>query len=451
MCLAIASWVCACSEDKAAETHARDAATEASDATAPATEPAPTANSAVGSGNVEAAFELPDNGSFETARALEVGADTMQRVVNVTQVDYYSFEAEAGKFYVLSTDQSSFSPDNVITVLDPEREIIAENDKGSLYPNDHVDARVILRTEHAGTHYVTVEDRVLPGADAEGHFIPPLFYRLSLREISADTTGYALETDSEAVTSLVLQQEMRTQTHYVTLVGQLSDSDKQDTFELHGMLDYALIGELLTTGVKGDGSSAQAVGVRVVANSDGHLLASCGLSSGQTNLHPPVDDADYRIEVSASDQVGSNGFYAIDLVLLRDNPHERIEAGNNSISDAEPITLSGGSTRRGLLLSRLPTKDVDHYRFEAAAGDLVAVNCEGESGGSGVRHLKAEVLGPTMQPLMAASEASPKPLLLEPFELEQSGTYYLKLSSETPAADDKAVEPWVRCAVLLGR
>jgi hypothetical protein len=82
---------------------------------------------------------------------------------------------------------------------------------------------------------------------------------------------------------------------------------------------------------------------------------------------------------------------------------------------------------------------------------MVAVNCEGESGGSGVRGLKAELFAPSMQPLMAASEASPKALLIEPFELQTAGTYYLKLSSETPPAEDDTVEPWVRCAVLLGR
>jgi hypothetical protein len=453
-------WNCSCSSDADAVSGAQtvDAATADADAAAAPDaakqEPPATPAAGSGNGNADAAFVLPDNGGFETARAVEVGADTMQRVVNASQVDYYSFEAKAGSFYVLSTDKSGFSPDNVITVLDPERNAIAENDSGSLYPNDHVDTRVIVRPEHAGTYYVIVEDRVLPGADAEGHFIPPLFYRLSLREITAGTEGYALETAGDEQPALALALEPRTQTHYITLLGTLSDRDDTDTFTLQGLLDYALIGQLHKAGAQGDGSTAEAATVRVIADSDGHLLARCALTTGQSNIHPPVDDATYRIQVSAGDKdIGSNAFYAIDLVLLHDNPHERTELDNDSVMAAEPVMLSGGSNRRGLLLSRLPAKDIDHYRFDAQAGDLVAINCEGESGGSGVRGLTAEVLTPMMASVVKGRELSPKPLYIKPTALEQAGTYYLKLTSETPVAEamDDSVEPWVRCAVLLGR
>jgi hypothetical protein len=166
-----------------------------------------------------------------------------------------------------------------------------------------------------------------------------------------------------------------------------------------------------------------------------------------------VDDASYRIEINAGDHAGSNGFYAVDLVLLPDNPHERMEPDNNDIGSAEPLTLSGASSRRGLLLSRLPADDVDYYRFDAQADEFATLNCEGESGGSGVRGLQAELLGPDMQSVVKARESSTQQLSVKPFKLAMSGTYYVKLTSETPAVqgnDSEAGEPWVRCGVLIG-
>jgi hypothetical protein len=268
-----------------------------------------------------------------------------------------------------------------------------------------------------------------------------------------DTEGFALEVDDQSPSPFQLSQDEPAHARYVTLLGDLSDADKSDAYELHGLTDYALIGQLMAAGKNGDSSTANRVGVRVTAESDGHLLASCGLASGQVNIHPPVDDASYRIQVSAADEIGANGFYAIDLVLLPDNPHERTEPDNNSITSAEPIELSAPG-RRGLLLSRLPARDVDYYRFDAQSGDLAKLQCEGQSGGSGVRGLQAELLGPSMQPLIKARESSTDPLSIKPFMLETSRTHYVKLTSETPvvrAADSDAVEPWVRCAVVLGR
>jgi hypothetical protein len=56
-----------------------------------------------------------------------------------------------------------------------------------------------------------------------------------------------------------------------------------------------------------------------------------------------------------------------------------------------------------------------------------------------------------MKQLARAHEASTKPLAIEPFKLETSGTHYLKLSSKTPVASEDDVEPWVRCSVVIGK
>ncbi|MET0389635.1 MAG: PPC domain-containing protein [Polyangiales bacterium] len=397
------------------------------------------------------AFEAPSNLSFETARPI-TAEDIWQRVVNDTQVDYYSFEAKAGLFYVLTTDVSSFSPDNVVTVYDADRRVLAENDHGSRYPNDHVDARLVFRPEQTGRYYVTVEDRISPTSSSDGRYVPPLIYHFTVREVTADTPSYTLVQDSETPTTLELMDDAATHARVVTLLGVLNAGEEQ-TFTLHGMADTALIGTLVPSGRQGESSTALATTVRVTSDSDQHLLAVIAQTAGQSSIHPPVDDGTYTIRVKAGDTVGSNDFYVLDLALLHDNPQERAEAANNRLEDAELVTLSNVQYRRGLLLSRLPNGDVDHYRFDANKGEHIIVGCEGESSGSGVRGLQAELLDAPSHSLIKAREPQTERLLIDNFEVQLTGTHYLKLTSDTPPpknADDDQVEPWVRCAIIVG-
>jgi hypothetical protein len=83
----------------------------------------------------------------------------------------------------------------------------------------------------------------------------------------------------------MLQDDMA-HARYVTLLGTLSDDDTSDTYELHGMTDFALIGKLLAAGREGDSSTASTIDVRVIADDDGHLLASCGLAIRETSIRP---------------------------------------------------------------------------------------------------------------------------------------------------------------------
>jgi hypothetical protein len=93
---------------------------------------------------------------------------------------------------------------------------------------------------------------------------------------------------------------------------------------------------------------------------------------------------------------------------------------------------------------------VDYYRFELGVGDRVRVACEGESAGSGVRGLSAEIRSASDEKLgAAASETSLVNLAIEPVEVAAEGTYHLRLSSAAGAS--ASIEPWVRCAVLINR
>jgi hypothetical protein len=93
----------------------------------------------------------PQNVSFATARPFEVGTELSQRVFTGLQADFYRFEAEPDTFYELRTNRTDFSADCVISVFDAQHRLVAENDSGSFWPGDGIDARLVLHFPHSST------------------------------------------------------------------------------------------------------------------------------------------------------------------------------------------------------------------------------------------------------------------------------------------------------------
>jgi hypothetical protein len=159
-----------------------------------------------------------------------------------------------------------------------------------------------------------------------------------------------------------------------------------------------------------------------------------------------VADADYTLSVRTDVALGNNAFYAIDLVLLPDNPSEEA-TDNDTLESAQTIELKGGFLRRGTILAELPALDHDYFAFEAQGNDRVDVRCEGESAGSGVRELRAQLRNGEDELLGEATEALDTGLFLTGVTVDAPGTYYLRLSSATPASAESA-PAWVRCAII---
>ena len=391
---------------------------------------------------------LPANVSFDTARKVPLAsAEIWQTLHSVDQVDYYSFDAEAGRFYVLSTNRGNFSPDNVISLFDADHKLLAENDDGSLWPGDAIDARLLVRAAKSGTYYVVVEDRTTPPEYFDDRFAS-LYYQLMVRAIDADTPGFALESANDmAAAPAQFVNDARSGNVYVTLLGTLSEGDR-DLFSFSGRADNALIGELLVPGPDGDGSTALLGRVRV-ASADQHAVGFIDRALGQHNIHPPVTDGMYQLTVSADGKPGDNGFYVINLTLLPDNPREQFTNSNDTLAMAEPLVWKGSVRRRSLLLAHVPPGDVDYYSFAVEDGDQILVGCEGESGGSGVHALRAEVRDELDKVLAFAVETADHNLLIERVPLMTKGMRYLRLSSDTAVKADM-VEPWVRCVANAG-
>jgi hypothetical protein len=397
----------------------------------------------------EASVEVPGvkpGTGFENALRIEPGELAM--LVNeraADQVDYFVFHAEAGSFYELTTDRSVFSPDNVITLYDAERKLLAYNDDGPLWPGDRLDARLIVHAAKTGDYFLKVEDPYTP-PDFFGSEFGLLYYYLKVRAVTGETPGFA-RVLPDGSTAPTFQHDARTGYDYVTLLGLFGAESATCSFS--GLAERALIAHVAQGGAEHDGSSFRAGHIQVT-RADGSVLAEIDRALGQENIHPPIGADRYTVRLDSHGvALGDNPYYSLDLIQLPDNPAEQAEASNGALGGAEAVVLNNGAARRGLVLSRLPAGDVDYYRFELVSGDRVRVACEAESAGSGVRGLTAEIRNASDERLATASETSLENLAVEPLEVQAAGTYHLRLSSL--AGSTAPIDPWVRCAILINR
>ncbi|HEX5661694.1 MAG TPA: hypothetical protein VFX59_31100 [Polyangiales bacterium] len=382
---------------------------------------------------------LAGNHSFETAVWVEPdGEPPIANEHHVDQVDYYAFHGKGGSYYTLVTEAGAYHPDNVITLYDGERRVIAQNDVGSIWPGDDIDTRLVVRLPHDGDYYVTVED---PSRDPDvfrSDFVL-LYYHLSVRTVTPETPGFAFWDGTRVLDDYLIDGELGYA--YLTVVGSADAPSQELAFA--GLAERALIARVLQGGVDGNGSTVLS-GRASVRTKSGAVLAEVNRQAHGGDIRPPVSAGEHRFTLQHEGEVGSNAFFAIDLVLLDENPREQREQENDTRAGAETIAWSLGTRGRGLLLSILPVGDVDYYAIPAAQGAYIGVICEGQSTGSGVRGLTAELLDPNEQRLAASADVD-RGLDVSAI-VGEAGTYYLRLAA-TATTD---ALPWVRCAVVTG-
>jgi hypothetical protein len=269
---------------------------------------------------------------------------------------------------------------------------------------------------------------------------------LSFREITSSTKGFAIAQSSGA-TQVAFEHDEKSGNDFVTVLGELRGDESVFSFE--GQADKALIGQSAVAGPEGNGSTLTGGHVRV-ANA-GSLLADIDRGRGQAAIHPPIGAGSHTLTIArAGAAPGEHPYYSVDLVQLKDNPREQAEAANNSLSSAEALTFTGSSTRRALLLALLPGNDVDYFRIDLKAGEVVRGSCEGESGGSGVRELSAELRDSSDKTISSARETTDANLILSAVAAQKDDAYYLRLSANAQSLTPE-VERWARCAILISR
>jgi hypothetical protein len=363
----------------------------------------------------------------------------LQDVVVARQADFYVFSAKAGAFYEMKTDNSDFSPDLVMTLYDTDKTQIAENDSGSIWPGDTIDARLVVRLEHDGEYFVRLEDRNTPASFFTQSF-PLLYYHFQVRELGPDAPGVTHD-GGDAPNVVHFAHDMLSEYDYSTVVGTYP-ADRLDVFAIMGLHETALIGHVLSPTIVVPAHTARLA----VNDKDKHALASIDLSTQQEDIEPPVTDGSYRLTVDGHGEAKDTAF-AIDLVMLPENPREQNEADNGQLDKAEALMMLGQSYRRGYVLASQPASDIDYFKFDVSQDEYIAVICQAESAGSGVRGLRAEVRSDTDKMLASATEGTNTKLEIEATQVMLSGTYYLRLSSKTPDGD--GTEPWTRCVVTV--
>lgn len=385
----------------------------------------------------------PVNDSFETATPIDLSvAPRIRDVTRPSEVDYYSFAGEAGAYYALSTDYNSFSPNTIIALFDPDKQLIGENDYGEVWPGDKNDSRLVVRLQRSGTYYVRVQNHL-----GDGPVYPPVFYHIKIERLSPDADGVTVQTSDKPAQIRFAHDEM-TGYSYATLLGDFATVHAV-AFEVKSQGQHILVGHVLPSGAHGNGSTAR-VGIVSTTDPDGNVLTRIDATGDQQFFHPPLDSATYQVRGELVGDAGDNGFFAIDLTLEPDNPREQAEDKNDTLEGAEAIDLKQDGMffqHRGLLLSSLSESDVDYYRFDTTQASKITMGCEGQTGGSGVIGLHVEVRDSDDKTLVAADEVPNMNLLIPTTALPDAGTYYVRLSSKTKAVKDP-VEPWARCAVI---
>ncbi|MFM2419838.1 MAG: hypothetical protein RL385_4561 [Pseudomonadota bacterium] len=401
-----------------------------------------------GAGDASQALLLPSNVDFETALRLTPDGHAVlqdQRVAG--QTDYFVFEAEPGGLYEISTDRHRFSPDLVVSVYDPERKLLAENDTGAVFAGDAIDARVIIRAETGGDYYVKASDPNLTSTFFTDAPLPLLYYHPRVRRIVEDTPGYAIARPGGQVELRPIADEV-TGYRYVTLLGEAGDEEA--LFQLKGQREDVFAAEFrddLTL----HPDQTMVWQTAQLEDEAAHVLGRIERALGQKSLHPPVSTASYRLRVRPEAAVaGGASLYAVDLVLVPDNRPELDDLKNNTPAGAETVPFSGFASRRGLIRSLLPRGDVDYYRIDLVPMERTMARCEGQSGGSGVRGFKAEIVDAQGAVLQSAVEPLEYGLVVQPTEpASVAGVYYLRLTAAEESSDFAAGD-WVRCDVRIG-
>jgi hypothetical protein len=298
-----------------------------------------------------------------------------------------------------------------------------------------------VRLEHDGTYYIKLTDPALDSQAFRGAAYPDYFYYLSARELTPGTPGTGFESASVDFTL-----DGFSGFSFVTLVGEFHDGNN-GVFNFAGKDGQALIGQVLASGVHGNGSTAGG-GHLQVASEKGTILAGIDREEGQVAIHPPISGGPYAFTAIPTGDLGDNAFYAVDLVMLPDNTPVQSMGNNGAMATAEPVDMKGTWPRRGLLLTTVDESHVEYFSFDATANETVIVVCEAESAGSGVRSLHAEVRDSVDAVLASAVETPTVSLDIAPFIVETTGPHYLRIWSESPGVP--TIDPWVRCAVNVG-
>ena len=368
--------------------------------------------------------------------------------------DFFSFEATSGSWYELVTvanpDDVTGLPDTVLTLYAPnDGDQIARNDDDL---NGGPDSDIVFRAGETGTYCVKVHDAE---GDAGG---PSHQYRLVMIPIDFDLYDGdnldAGDNDTIANSQTVSFSTSTTGMSFTQLSGIFENTSDVDVFDLDAPAGtVALYATFTPSGTSGWGSTNGPGVVNIyekIGSADAVLHATLDYQDGSDGLSqvPAVADAKYYFEVSYPDgnAVGDNDYYTLLIGTSSTvNDPEQNESDNDESATADTaFPQPNGNLTSHFLGGRIvDSNDVDWWKFEASAGQVLSLACGSRRNGSGNDVFAVEFFDNTASTALESdNEALNKDLFWSSTSSNATktgvtvlttGTHYLKLSG-TPGA-----------------
>jgi hypothetical protein len=426
-----------------------------------------------------------NDNSFETAGTIAY-TDTSGKkgVINPAgDRDYWKFQGTAGDWVWISIDANpdgvTTMVDTVITVYDSAHNQVAQDDDAvprTGTTGSSTDSEVIMRLPATGTYYVMVQeysDWNDPPAVGKATYTYTL-YVINFADI--DPTAAGLTFDPETGDAVANAAPLVTLTDSAAvLFGTLRDGSDKDvySFTATGSVDQAYNfsfmphGSVCTPSVEGAagyGSSTPAGNIYVTDATGATVIARVDNSAGPTELGPSLAPGNYLLWVEApTTAIGANPFYVAKHYAGQENTAETEGAtatgANDTTAAAETITMAASGSagwNGGYILAHLQgINDVDVFKFNVNAGDVMSVACGAARQGSNVRGLKAELLDSSGNLITGASvtETLAEDLIVGEYPnyiaAPAAGTIYLRLTA-TAASDATVTSNFIRCGVHAG-
>lgn len=398
------------------------------------------------------------NDSFDTATPATLGTAIEDGVIDPAgDLDYYSFEGEAGQWIAITTsanpDDDPEMVDTVLTLFDSSMTQIAENDDS--IPRTDTDSEIFTRLPSAGTYYVLVQE-FSTWADDTPEGMESFAYELLIAEIDPDAVAVTLDAEGgdDVGSAQTLRYNVSANGDFGLLIGELRDGSDVDVFSFN-VSDSKPFPRftVLPSGSDGNGSSAMPSAVWVTDAAGTEIIGRIDPSALQ-DLSPGVPTGEYRLWVEHGGSAGANDFYTLKAFrFTSDNPPEMNDTLNDVAATAETLTLEDDDEDgifTAFVLAQVGDGDTDFFSIDVTdAAHVVSVFCGSRSAGSGVIDLEAALTDATGVTLIdSATESATEGLALEEVAVSAAGTHLVRLTKDSQ--DGEVTGTWARCGVAVG-
>ncbi len=428
------------------------------------------------------------NVSCDTAADLFIDDPGLQDVLDPidTDEDFYKFKGTKGQALQLSTDAKppadefdTTYPDLVLTLYRKQGGQwvqAAENDDPFPRSTNDSSLYTILPASEDDEYCVRITECNVwvgqPGFCAPSADITTYDYALGVGMIDASLESISDEKEPndmpEEGTAIEYAKNPMTANYYLSLAwGGFSSATDVDIWKFNVPADAVTVMgdrsvcnfDFYQGGDQGSGSTAlNGVIAYVTTAADptkilAQIDATAGTTPGQIAV-PCQVGTDYLFFMTrkAGSTAGENDFYFVNHVGTGSNPLEG--PMNDAIGMPEALKPTPNGMQTSYFVDGdidMAPMDIDYFSVDVPAGTAtVSVACGGQRSGSGLRSLKASVLGANDMPITGgtSTESEIKDLFIQAANVP-AGLTSLKVKIEATSQDPSVTSTFYRCGIHL--